>query len=174
MPNTVTLLVVIYIIALVIGMLWYYRHKELQDKAAAAAKTKAVSATLRKKMESYKKQYVPLPAQQNGFPSKVDDGFALIDQAAAAITDPPAEPLPTLSVKRSINAGQVVHLLLDDGNSTEDLWVEVTETRADDCFAGRIHDVEVDSLQGLIGRDILFHANHIDEIIDPTADAIRH
>ena len=89
MPDTVTLLVIIYIVALVVGVLWYYRRKELQEKAAAEAKSKALSAAMRKKMKSYRKQYVSLPNDQMGFPTTADDGFTLIDQAAAAVSDPP-------------------------------------------------------------------------------------
>jgi len=66
-----------------------------------------------------------------------------------------------------------VRLVVDDGQTTDDLWIDITKIHANDCFAGHIHDVEADGLQGLVGRDIMFHANHIVEIIDAAADAMR-
>ncbi|MEO0930625.1 MAG: hypothetical protein AAFY14_08230 [Pseudomonadota bacterium] len=174
MPDPVILLSVLWITGLVIWAYWYYSREAAQEKARKLAATKKVSAALRKQMDSYKKQYQPLPEDRSLYPDYARDGFVLIDVSEAAMYHPPKDPLPRLSAKRAMAQGDAVHLLLSDGHIDDDLWVEIIEIRTDDCFAGRIYDVELDKLKRLIGRDIVFHANHISEIIKVTADVPKH
>ena len=165
MTAPVVLLNIVWIGGLIAWAIWYYRREQAQEKAAAAAKTAKLSAKLLKQMQSYERQYVPLPADQTVFPGYDDDGFILIDLAEGAMYHPPADPLPVLKAKRALVSGDLVRVLMSDGHVSEDLWVEVVERLPDDCFLGRIHAVEVTRLNRFIGREIMFHANHIAEIV---------
>lgn len=174
MPTPVVLLNIVWIAGLVIWAIWYYRREEVRKKAEKAAATEKRSGALQKQMKSYERQYIPLPQDQSAFPDYDGAGFILIDLAEAAMFDPPNEPLPKLAAKRALDSGDVVGVLISDGHEAEDLWVEITEIRPEDCFAGRIHDVEVGKLKRLIGREIVFHANHIREIIKTSSDVPKH
>ncbi len=174
MPTPVILLNIVWIGGLIIWAVWYYRRERAREKTEDEAKTAAISAKLQKQMKNYEKQYIPLPADQGAFPDYDGDGFILIDMAEAAVYHPPNDPLPVLGAKRALAAGDLVRVLMSDGHLSEDLWVEIIDKRPEDCFAGRIHAVEVARLNRLPGREIVFHANHIREIVQAPPNGAPH
>lgn len=173
MPDLVILLNVVWIVGIVIFAVFYYRREERRKKAAKAAKQNGVSAAFEKRRRSYARQYLPLPA--GDFPDLKRDGFVLVDLAEVATHDPPEPPLPKLSDKRAIEAGDLVRALLLDGQQEEaETWITIVGVLSDDCFAGQVHQVDDATLQHLGGQALTLHANHIAEIVRIPAADTRH
>ncbi len=152
---------------LVIAFVMHRRtwRAEKAEKAAAVERARSRDAKLLKVLESYRKQYVPLP-EDDTFPAMERDGFELIDLALQATVEISEPPLPRLSEKRKIEDGDLVRLaaLLPGDDDPLDLWVAVGK-RDGDRFAGAVHDVGEAEFAALNGRKIMFHANHIGEIV---------
>lgn len=175
MPTPVTLLVIVYIAAMLFVVLRFYLREERNQKAEKeVAMTEAASREM-KQRKSYERQYIPLPEDQLRFPSVERDGFRLIDLADAATLKPPSDPLPKLKAKRAIEPGTLVRLLmLDEHAEDTHIWIVVLTSEPNDCFTGKIHDADTSWKNEFAKSDVFFHANHIGEIIKSQPQALRH
>ncbi|MFQ6549601.1 hypothetical protein AADZ90_016740 [Aestuariibius sp. 2305UL40-4] len=146
---------------------------EKAEEAAATERARARHTKLGKALESYRKQYMPTP-QHGGFPQADRDGFELLDLALLATEEIPDPPLPRLSEKRKIGAGDLVRLaaLVPEDDDPLDLWVAV-EDREGDHFGGSVHAVGEAEFAAFKGHRIAFHTNHIGEIVIPPTGAVH-
>ena len=127
-----------------------------QRKPEAKARAKAA--------ESYRRQYVALPADPR-FPTEARDGFALIDAAREAGFLPPKAPLPGLSAKRRIVPGTTVKLWAAIRGDRVAVLAVTNSAVTDDCLSAVLMaDGEFDAWSEE-RREITLHANHIAEIV---------
>ena len=176
MPGLEVWLNVVWIAGvLVIAFVLQRRHHRAEKaaEAAATARARARHTKVGKALESYRKQYIPTP-QHGGFPQADRDGFELLDLALLATEEIPDPPLPRLSEKRKIGAGDLMRVLavMPGVDEAADLWVAV-EDREGDHFGGAVHEVGEPAFAAFKGRRIAFHANHIGEIVAAPTGAMH-
>lgn len=154
----------------------YLRRDHLREKAsedwlksfARYSKTREF-----KQRNSYAAQYREIPDPGGVFPDLKRDGFEFADLALEAISGLPELPLPPLSVKRSIRPDdQVLLRVVRDTDTADcDVWLQVSAVLQGDLFAGTLIAAASDEDTNIIGKEVVFSANHIALIERPSLRA---
>ena len=165
MPPATWLNIGLTLVALAVAFV-YLRRDHLREKAkedwlksfAQYSKTREF-----KQRNSYAAQYREIADPGEMFPALERDGFEFSDLAREACLELPELPLPPLRIKRAIQPGDQVLLraVRDTDTADNDIWVQVEAVLKNDLFAGTLIATPSNDGTDIIGRKVVFSANHI-------------